>query len=153
MKRELTPKVTLRVKFFFICMAEFVAVVLLSELAGWMLRRCLGITVAVPIFVWAILFSILVGGVITNYITRTFIDPITQLGQAMKEVAGGNFQVNAQCASKLKDVQDIYGNFNRMVKELGTTETLQTDFISSVSHEFKTPINAIEGYAALLQDH
>lgn len=153
MKRELTPKVTLRVKFFFICMAEFVVVVLLSELAGWMLRRCLGITVAVPIFVWAILFSVLVGGVITNYITRTFIDPITQLGQAMKEVAGGNFQVNAQCASKLKDVQDIYANFNRMVKELGATETLQTDFISSVSHEFKTPINAIEGYAALLQDH
>lgn len=153
MKRELTPKVTLRVKFFFICMAEFVAVVLLSELAGWMLRRFLGITVAVPIFVWAILFSVLVGGVITNYITRTFIDPITQLGQAMKEVAGGNFQVNAQCASKLKDVQDIYANFNRMVKELGATETLQTDFISSVSHEFKTPINAIEGYAALLQDH
>ena len=153
MKRELTPKVTLRVKFFFIGMAEFVAVVLLSELAGWMLRRCLGITVAVPIFVWAILFSVLVGGVITNYITRTFIDPITQLGQAMKEVAGGNFQVNAQCASKLKDVQDIYANFNRMVKELGATETLQTDFISSVSHEFKTPINAIEGYAALLQDH
>ena len=153
MKRELTPKVTLRVKFFFICMAEFVVVVLLSELAGWMLRRCLGITVAVPIFVWAILFSVWVGGVITNYITRTFIDPITQLGQAMKEVAGGNFQVNAQCASKLKDVQDIYANFNRMVKELGATETLQTDFISSVSHEFKTPINAIEGYAALLQDH
>ena len=153
MKRELTPKVTLRVKFFFICMAEFVVVVLLSELAGWMLRRCLGITVAVPIFVWAILFSVLVGGVITNYITRTFIDPITQLGQAMREVAGGNFQVNAQCASKLKDVQDIYANFNRMVKELGATETLQTDFISSVSHEFKTPINAIEGYAALLQDH
>ena len=96
MKRELTPKVTLRVKFFFICMAEFVAVVLLSELAGWMLRRFLGITVAVPIFVWAILFSILVGGVITNYITRTFIAPITQLGPATIVVAGGNFHVNAR---------------------------------------------------------
>ncbi len=35
-----------------------------------------------------------------------------------------------------------------MVKELSATETLQTDFISSVSHEFKTPINAIEGYAS-----
>ena len=40
-----------------------------------------------------------------------------------------------------------------MVKELAATETLQTDFISNVSHEFKTPINAIEGYASLLQDH
>lgn len=153
MKRELTPKVTLRFKFFFICMAEFITVVLLSELAGWLMQRWLGITVAVPIFLWAILLSVLIGGVITNYITRTFIDPITKLGQAMKAVAGGDFQVNAVCSSKLKDVRDIYDSFNRMVKELGTTETLQTDFISSVSHEFKTPINAIEGYASLLQDH
>ena len=153
MKRELTPKVTLRFKFFFICMAEFITVVLLSELAGWLMQRWLGITVAVPIFLWAILLSVLIGGVITNYITRTFIDPITKLGQAMKAVAGGDFQVNAVCSSKLKDVQDIYDSFNRMVKELGTTETLQTDFISSVSHEFKTPINAIEGYVSLLQDH
>jgi len=152
-KRELTPKVTLRFKFFFICMAEFITVVLLSELAGWLMQRWLGITVAVPIFLWAILLCVLIGGVITNYITRTFIDPITKLGEAMKAVAGGDFQVNAVCSSKLRDVRDIYDSFNRMVKELGTTETLQTDFISSVSHEFKTPINAIEGYASLLQDH
>ena len=40
-----------------------------------------------------------------------------------------------------------------MVSELNATETLQTDFISNVSHEFKTPISAIEGYASLLQEH
>lgn len=153
MKKELTPRVTLRVKFFLICMAEFVVVVLLSELAGWLLRRWLGVTVSIPIFVWAILFSVVVGGAITKFITRSFIDPITQLGKAMKEVADGNFQVTAQCRSKLKDVNDIYDSFNLMVKELAATETLQTDFISNVSHEFKTPINAIEGYASLLQDH
>ena len=153
MKKELTPRVTLRVKFFLICMAEFVVVVVLSELAGWLLRRWLGVTVSIPIFVWAILFSVVVGGVITNYITHSFIDPITRLGAAMKEVAGGNFQITAQCCSKLKDVNDIYDSFNLMVKELAATETLQTDFISNVSHEFKTPINAIEGYASLLQDH
>ena len=153
MKKELTPRVTLRVKFFLICMAEFVVVVLLSELAGWLLRRWLGVTVSIPIFVWAILFSVVVGGAITKFITRSFIDPITQLGKAMKEVADGNFQVTAQCRSRLQDVNDIYDSFNLMVKELGATETLQTDFISNVSHEFKTPINAIEGYASLLQDH
>lgn len=153
MKKEIAPKVTLRVKFFLICMAEFIAVVLLSELAGWLLKRWLGVTMDIPIFVWAILFSVVVGGAVTNYITHSFIDPITRLGKAMKEVAGGNFHVAMQSDSKLKEVRDIYESFNRMVKELGNTETLQTDFISSVSHEFKTPINAIEGYASLLQDH
>ena len=153
MRPEIKPKITMRVKFFLICMAEFIAVVLLSELAGWLLRRWLGVTLNIPIFVWAILFSVVVGGVITNYITNSFIDPITRLGNAMKEVSGGNFQVTAQCSSKLKEVNDIYASFNLMVKELAATETLQTDFISSVSHEFKTPINAIEGYASLLQDH
>ena len=153
MKNDIAPKVSLRVKFFLICMAEFIAVVLLSELAGWLLWRWLGVTLDIPIFVWAILFSVVVGGVITNYITHSFIDPITRLGAAMKEVADGNFQITAQCSSKLKEVNDIYANFNLMVQELAATETLQTDFISSVSHEFKTPINAIEGYASLLQDH
>ena len=153
MKNDIAPKVSLRVKFFLICMMEFIAVVLLSELAGWLLRRWLGVTLDIPIFVWAILFSVVVGGVITNYITHSFIDPITRLGAAMKEVAGGNFQITAQCCSKLKEVNDIYASFNLMVQELAATETLQTDFISSVSHEFKTPINAIEGYASLLQDH
>ncbi len=153
MKKEIAPKVTLRVKFFLICMAEFIAVVLLSELAGWLLKRWLGVTMDIPIFVWAILFSVVVGGAVTNYITHSFIDPITCLGKAMKEVAGGNFHVAMQSDSKLKEVRDIYESFNRMVKELGNTETLQTDFISSVAHEFKTPINAIEGYASLLQDH
>lgn len=153
MKKEIAPKVTLRVKFFLICMAEFIAVVLLSELAGWLLKRWLGVTMDIPIFVWAILFSVVVGGAVTNYITHSFIDPITCLGKAMKEVAGGNFHVAMQSDSKLKEVRDIYESFNRMVKELGNTETLQTDFISSVSHEFKTPINAIEGYASLLQHH
>lgn len=153
MKNDIVPKVSLRVKFFLICMMEFIAVVLLSELAGWLLRRWLGVTLDIPIFVWAILFSVVVGGVITNYITHSFIDPITRLGAAMKEVAGGSFQITAQCRSKLKEVNDIYASFNLMVQELAATETLQTDFISSVSHEFKTPINAIEGYASLLQDH
>ena len=41
---------------------------------------------------------------------------------------------------------------NERRQTFGSTEILQTDFVSNVSHEFKTPINAIEGYTMLLQD-
>ena len=44
-----------------------------------------------------------------------------------------------------------YNSFNVMTKELRATHILQMDFVSNVSHEFKTPINAIEGYTMLLQ--
>lgn len=44
-----------------------------------------------------------------------------------------------------------YNSFNVMTKELRATQILQMDFVSNVSHEFKTPINAIEGYTMLLQ--
>ena len=50
-----------------------------------------------------------------------------------------------------QEVQEMYSGFNLMAHELDSTEILQTDFVSNVSHEFKTPINAIEGYAMLLQ--
>ena len=38
-----------------------------------------------------------------------------------------------------------------MTKELRATEVLQMDFVSDVSHEFKTPINAIEGYTRIVK--
>lgn len=150
-KRLLKPG--LQFQFFFICMVSYAGTALLAELAAWLLKRWLNVTVALSTMGWALLFSLGIGGAVTTYITWAFFRPVTQLEKKMKEVAGGNFQVTAETKSRLPDVKSLYDSFNRMVKELGATETLQTDFISSVSHEFKTPINAIEGYAALLQDH
>ena len=153
MKKKRTARSTLRLRFFIICLTELVVVEILAEAIAWVIQRWLGVTPDVPIFVWAIVLSVIIGTAMTNFLTRAFIDPIMKLREAMLEVAGGNFHVTAVCTSRLREVREIYDSFNRMVRELGTTETLQTDFISSVSHEFKTPINAIEGYAALLQDH
>lgn len=132
-------------------MSQLVLVAALAELAGWAFRHWFGVAPELPIFVWALVFSGTIGVAVTNHMTKMLIDPIAKLRSAMREVADGDFKVEAKCESRIQDVQDIYDSFNSMVRELSTTETLQTDFISDVSHEFKTPINAIEGYASLLE--
>lgn len=151
--RKIAPRLDLQVRFFLVCLLEFVAVALLAYLLSLMIEKLLGVTVNVPIFVWAIAISIVIGGGISIWITKKFFDPVARLKEAMREVAGGNFKVKVETDSKLRDIRSIYADFNAMVRELSAIETLQTDFISGVSHEFKTPLGAIEGYTQLLQDH
>lgn len=117
----------------------------------WLLNRRFGVWLGMPYTIRVLLISILSGAAIAVGLSKIFVSPMMKLGDAMRKVAGGDFTVRLDCTSKIRDVREVYGSFNTMVKELGNTETLQTDFVSNVSHEFKTPINAIEGYASLLQ--
>jgi signal transduction histidine kinase len=118
----------------------------------WLLNRRFGVWLGMPYTIRVLLISILSGAAIAVGLSKIFVSPMMKLGDAMRKVAGGDFSVRLDFTSKIRDVREVYGSFNTMVKELGNTETLQTDFVSNVSHEFKTPINAIEGYASLLQD-
>lgn len=73
------------------------------------------------------------------------------MSNAAQEVAKGNFDVSLNENIRIKELRDMAHNFNLMAKELAGTEILRTDFVENVSHEFKTPLSAIEGYTTLLQ--
>ncbi len=140
---------------FIFSSAAFIGSLLSTALAlavVWLLNRRFGVWLGIPYTIRVLLISILSGAAIAVGLSKIFVSPMMKLSDAMRKVAGGDFTVRLDCTSKIRDVREVYGSFNTMVKELGNTETLQTDFVSNVSHEFKTPINAIEGYASLLQD-
>lgn len=124
---------------------------LLAALIGALTARFLNIDTGSLALLWILLAVGLVIALVMTVVTRMILLPITRLGTAMQRVADGDFSVSLECGRNIGEVVDIYHNFNLMVRQLGATETLQSDFISNVSHEFKTPINAIEGYAMLLQ--
>ncbi|MBD5499209.1 MAG: HAMP domain-containing histidine kinase [Lachnospiraceae bacterium] len=87
-------------------------------------------------------------------IKNTYEDPLHKMAEAAKKVAEGNFSVyvpTIHTADKLDYLDVMILDFNKMVEELGSIETLKTDFISNVSHEMKTPISIIKNYAELLQ--
>lgn len=107
---------------------------------------------AVPEAVYSIFISIVLSGVVISVVSRRILYPVSRLIDAMKNVAGGDFSVRLNSECMINEIQELYNNFDLMVSELANTEILQTDFVSNVSHEFKTPINAIDGYAMLLQD-
>ena len=95
--------------------------------------------------------SLLAGLGFSMLASKWVFKPIKDLRVAMEQVADGDFNVRLKQPSKSQEIQEVYSGFNLMVHELGTTEMLQRDFTSNVSHEFKTPIAAIEGYSTLLQ--
>jgi len=106
----------------------------------------------VPLEIELVGVCLLIGILVTSQLSKYFFDPIKKLRLAMDKVADGDFSVRLEEKSSSKEIMEIYTGFNLMAHELSSTEILQTDFVSNVSHEFKTPINAIEGYSTLLQD-
>lgn len=92
------------------------------------------------------------GGLMSFFVGRRILAPMLKLSKASTEVARGNFSITVSDSSKLEEVQTTFRNFNAMVRELNSISTLSNDFVANVSHEFKTPLTAIEGYAMLLQD-
>ncbi len=105
----------------------------------------------IPLFIQLNVFSLIVAMVATHFLSKLFFDPIKELRTGMQKIADGNFDTRLQTKSSSNEIQEVFAGFNMMAQELESTEILQTDFVSNVSHEFKTPINAIEGYSTLLQ--
>lgn len=84
---------------------------------------------------------------------NTYEGPLHKMAEATRKVSEGDFSVyvpTIHTADKLDYLDVMIMDFNKMVEELGSIETLKTDFISNVSHEMKTPIAIIKNYAQLL---
>lgn len=129
----------------------FVALVLATFLS-YNFREFFNELLSIPTSAWVVIFGLLIGSTLSFVLNRLLLFPIRTLDRAMEEVSKGNFDIRLEEDSHYRDIDHIYKNFNLMTRELGANEMLKADFISNVSHEIKTPITAIEGYAMLLQE-
>ncbi len=94
--------------------------------------------------------SIFCGVVIATLLSRRSVKPIRNMMKATEKVSQGNFSVMVK-GSFVFELDALAGSFNKMVQELKGIETLRNDFVRNFSHEFKTPITSISGFAKLLQ--
>ena len=150
--RKIRQRFSLRIRLIIIVTTEIWISILLSIGADALFKWLFADFWNIPLWVDLLIIALLVGIFATNALTRWFIYPVKELGYAMEKISEGDFSVRLKTKSSSKEIKEIFSGFNMMAKELQSTEILQSDFVSNVSHEFKTPINAIEGYSMLIQD-
>lgn len=111
------------------------------------------VQIIVPVLYWSMIAVGLT--IFTRWrIRQTYDIPVKKLAEATQQVADGDFSVYIPPLHSMenKDYLDVmFEDFNKMVGELGSIETLKTDFFSNVSHEIKTPLAGIQNNAVLMR--
>ncbi len=99
------------------------------------------------------LSSLIIGGLLAFFGSRLPLKPLNDLIDKMNCLAAGDFRARLKFGNTLSAhpaFREISTSFNTMAEELENTELLRSDFINNFSHEFKTPIVSIAGFAKLL---
>ena len=123
--------------------------IILANREGWSVMT----QTIVPIVYWGMV-AVVVTLFTRGKVSSTYEKPMQQLAEATRKVANGDFSVyvpTLHTSDRLDYLDIMILDFNKMVEELGSIETLKTDFVSNVSHEMKTPIAIIKNYAEMLQ--
>ena len=93
---------------------------------------------------------IIIAAVISTPLSKKAAKPTLDMIQATHAIADGDYSVRVDEEGK-GQVHELLHSFNLMTAELNSTEMMRTDFINTFSHEFKTPIVSIRGFARLLR--
>jgi signal transduction histidine kinase len=101
-----------------------------------------------------LIVSIIIGIVLSAVMSRMMLKYVNRLIDKMNHLASGNFKTRLKFGEPICNhptVREITESFNQMAEELEHTEMLRGDFVNNFSHEFKTPIVSIAGFAKLLK--
>ena len=94
-----------------------------------------------------VVLSILIAIIISKYISK----PLSEMSKSAKQLAKGNYDVSFNAEGYL-EVNELNKTLNNTAIELKKTETLRRELMANVSHDLKTPLTMITGYAEMMRD-
>lgn len=100
------------------------------------------------------LSSVIIGIVLAAFAPKFVFKRLSRISEGMREISRGNFKTRlpeSDKADALSEFGELERSFNQMASELDGLEIFKNDFINNFSHEFKTPIVSLRGFARQLQ--
>ena len=95
---------------------------------------------------------IVLTGVVVFLFVRRRLKPLKQLEAAAATIAEGDFSVQVDEKKGDPELRELSGAFNTMTKKLQGVETNRREFVANVSHELRSPITSIKGFAEGMAD-
>ena len=126
------------------------AIVIFAIRKGWITAQ--PFTPLIPFLFQSGIISIVIGTALSFFVSHFPLRPLHTLIQAIHKVSEGNYEVKIHLEHP-KEFQELSDCFNQMTEELAGIEMFRSDFINNFSHEFKTPIVSILGFARLMKNH
>ena len=102
-------------------------------------------------FLWAGLAALAVSILIAVVLARSVYVPIRRVTNAAEEIARGNYEQQVPVAGP-KEVKGLATSFNQMSKQVKHSQQMLRDFVADVSHELRSPLTSIKGFAQAMVD-
>ena len=161
-RRFRTHRFRVLMTFILIIFLAIFAHTLVTGITMWVLVKAgalsVSSTASVPYLarfgLLSLLVSLPIGLLISVAVSQIPMKPVRDLINCMDALASGDYKTRfavGPISRKYQPLVKISDSFNKMAQELQNTEMLRSDFINNFSHEFKTPIVSIAGFAKLLR--
>lgn len=84
------------------------------------------------------------------YFVQSIVKPVNEINDIAKRIASGDLTARASPQEYDDEISELCENINYMAEEISSSDKMKNDFISTVSHEMKTPLTAIKGWGETL---
>jgi signal transduction histidine kinase len=130
--------------------APFEVIAALPYEATPLLRDPVFLELLRPLLIAALL-ALGVSIVLAILVTRSVTKPMQHMAQAAQKIAAGNYDQTVPVEGP-QEFKEVAVDFNQMAQQVRDSQQSQRDFLANVTHELKTPLTSIQGFAQAIQD-
>ena len=102
-------------------------------------------------FLWIGIILVVLALVLAFIMSKVITKPIIKMNEAAQKLANGNYDADFE-GSGYREIEELSKSLNYASTELAKNDKFQKELISNVSHDLRTPLTMIKGYAEVMRD-